>query len=133
MLAFSMMCGCTGDYDGEVFERVVSASNVEVRDRVPDGFRVIGDVYDFDESEVDGSRAIARTLWCQPDRRLLRRMKRAAARNGGELLIDFQCAHEQEEDLDPIHDDPETSRVETELYCFTECTALVARAWAHDS
>lgn len=111
---------------------MVDSDDVEAVDEVPDGARIIGFVSDSEEGTIDGSRLVERALYCDVEDRLIRQMKRTASDQGGEFLVDVFCETEEEEDNSAIHDDPETSRVETSLYCWTYCEADVARRWIHD-
>jgi hypothetical protein len=123
----SSLATACADFDGESFDPVVEADEVEVRDELPEGYRWIGGVDADAEHTVDGNSLVEIDLWCDVDTRLLRRMKRVAARNGGELLFDVECERERWLDDSPAADDPETWDVETALTCSTWCTAEVAR------
>lgn len=127
-----LLGACSSGFEGESYERVVSSLEVKVEDSLPDGYRIIGSVFSETENVINGNSIAERALWCGVDNRMLRRMKRQAARNGGELLIEFECFHDESHDTSSEHDDPDTNRVETELTCSTACYADVARAWAHD-
>jgi len=124
--------GCRSDYDGESFPPVVEADEVELVDAVPEGARVIGFVSDSEDNTLDGSSLVERALYCDVEDRLIRQMKRTVADEGGEFLVEIFCEATEDEDRSAIHDDPETSRVETSLYCETYCEADVARRWVHD-
>lgn len=132
-----VLCGlvltaCSSEYEGESFPRVVRASDVEIVDPVPQDSRVIGVVTHLEEAEVNGNSITERALWCDVEERLIRRMRRTAAREGGEFLVDVYCSTFEDEDDSPVHDDPDTAIVETSLHCETYCEAEVARLWAHD-
>jgi len=49
-----------------------------------------------------------------------------------EFLVALFCETVEDEDTSPIHDDPETSQVETSVYCETYCEAEVARRRVHE-
>lgn len=115
------------DFDGESFDPVVSGDEVEVHDALPEGYRWIGGVDADAEHTLDGDSLLEIDLWCDVDTRLLRRMKRAAARNGGEVLFDVECEQERWIDDSPFADDPDTWEIETALMCSTWCTAEVGR------
>ena len=126
------LTACSSEYEGESFPRVVRASEVAVVDELPHGTRVIGIASHLEEAEVNGNSITERSLWCDVDDRLIRRMRRTAAREGGEFLVDVYCSTFEDEDDSPIHDDPDTAIVETSLHCQTYCEAEVARQWVHD-
>lgn len=126
------LLGCRSDYEGESFPRVVRNAQVEVVDEVPADARVIGTVSDVVEETLDGNNILERILYCGVEHRLTRRMKRTAARNGGEFLVGLHCTVIEDEDDHPRHDDPTTDEVETHMYCETQCDAEVARRWEHD-
>lgn len=132
VLSALFLAGCSSDYEGESFPTVVDANDVESVESVPDDARVIGFVSDDEESTIDGSSLIEQALYCNVENRLIRQMKRTASDQGGEFLVNLVCETEEEEDNSAIHDDPETSEVEFELYCWTYCEADVARRWIHD-
>jgi hypothetical protein len=125
--ALSSLATACSDFDGESFDPVVEADEVQVEDELPEGYRWIGGVDADAEHTVDGNSIVEVELWCEVDARLLRRMKRVAARNGGELLFDVVCEHDRILDDSVFADDPSTWRVETVLTCSTWCTAEVAR------
>jgi hypothetical protein len=116
------------DFEGDRHDAVVTGRNVELRDELPEGYIIIGEVSADEENTVDGSSAVDRSLWCDLDDRIIRQMKRVAARNGGELLIAAVCESDEFEDVSPEYDDPDTWQVETSLTCWTECFAEVARS-----
>ncbi|MEM6994109.1 MAG: hypothetical protein AAF721_26585 [Myxococcota bacterium] len=126
------LAACRADYDGDAYPPVVRASEVELRDSVPDGFRVIGTVSAEEENVVNGNSLIQVGLHCRIEDRLVRQMKRSAADSGGELLVAVDCYEDAVEDTSRAADDPTTDEIETELTCFTACTAEVARAFVHD-
>lgn len=132
VLSALFLVGCRSDYEGESFPSVVEADEVMEVDAVPSDARVIGFVSDSEENTIDGSRLVERALSCDVEDRLVRQMKRTAAGEGGEFLVGLYCETTEEEDTSSIHDDPDTSRVETSLYCETYCEADVARLWIHD-
>ena len=125
------LTACGSDYDGESFPRVAEQDDIEVVSTVPEGARIIGTVSDLDSAETDGGFT-EYALWCNVEDRLIRQMKRTAAREGGEYLVNVVCETFEEEDTSPIYDDPDTRRIETWLYCETYCEADVARRWVHD-
>ena len=115
--------GCSSDYEGDRYPQVVDWHDVQVVDEVPSDARVIGVASEYEESNVDGTSVVEYSLWCNLDDRLIRRMKRAAAREGGEFLVDVQCETYEEE---------ETYADGSDLYCETWCEGSVARRWQHD-
>lgn len=131
MLVASSGSGCASDYEGEYYEPVVNGRDVVLSDVLPDGYRIIGEVFAEAEDEMDGSRLIAQ-IRCDATTKFTRRNKRAAAEAGGEMIVDHVCEHEEFEDDSFAHDDPDTDRVETYLWCWTSCSGLVARSWAAD-
>lgn len=132
VLSALLLPGCISDYEGESFPLVVESHEVESVDVVPDDARVIGFVSDNEEHTLNHNGLIERALYCDVEDRLIRRMKRAASDQGGEFLVDVLCETTQEEDNSSIHDDPETSEVESSVHCWTYCEADVARGWIHD-
>jgi hypothetical protein len=78
-------------------------------------------------TQSNGDDPVEYALSCEIDARLVRRMKRVAARNGGELLYAVICTYDETEDTSAELDDPETWGVEAELTCRTSCSAEVAR------
>ncbi|MGH1343553.1 MAG: hypothetical protein ACRBN8_18495 [Nannocystales bacterium] len=132
ILSALFLAGCRSDYEGESFPPVVEADEVESVDAVPDDARIIGFVSDSEDSTLDGSSLVERALYCNVEDRLIRQMRRTVADEGGEFLVGVYCETTEDEDRSAIHDDPDTSRVETSLYCETYCEADVARRWIHD-
>lgn len=118
-----LVAGCSSEYEGERYPQVVDWEDIEVVEDVPGDAREIGVVSEYEESNIDGTSFVEYALWCNLEDRLVRRMKRAAAREGGEFLVDVQCETYEEEDL---------SFGESDLYCETRCEAGVARRWEHD-
>ena len=131
-MMFLSVSGCA-DFDGDRFEQVVKGREIELRTALPPGYQITGEVSAEVEHTIDGNDGILWGLWCDVDLRFERRMKRAAARAGGELLIGFDCEHDEFEDRGPEHDDPDTWAIETELTCRTRCTAEVARLISRDA
>lgn len=117
--------GCA-EFDGESYEPVVSGNEVEIHDELPDDHFRIGSVDADEEHTVDGNDPIERALWCDADRPI-RKMKRVAARNGGEVLYDVFCEYDEVEDDSWLADDPETWHVESVLTCSMWCSAEVGR------
>lgn len=126
------LAACRSDYEGDSFPSVVKGHEVELVDEVPSDARVIGFVSDREENHIDSSTVLEEALSCDVENRLIRQMKRTAADEGGEFLVGLFCETTEDEDTSPIHDDPETSQVETAVYCETYCEAEVARRWVHE-
>ena len=84
------LTACGSDYDGESFPRVAEQDDIEVVSTVPEGARIIGTVSDLDSAETDGGFT-EYALWCNVEDRLIRQMKRTAAREGGEYLVNVVC------------------------------------------
>ncbi len=131
-LVAALFAPACADFDGESFDPVVRGDEVEVHDELPEGYRWIGGVDAEAEHTVDGDSVVEVDLWCDVDDRLLRRMKRVAARNGGELLFDVTCEHDRYLDDSEFADDPDTWEIETALTCSTWCTAEVGRRTDRD-
>lgn len=127
------LTACVGKFEGESFPKVAAGKDVRVVEDVPEEARIIGVAAEVEDGYIDGSSFIQHALWCNVERRLIRRLKRTAAREGGEFLVALHCDTTEIEDDSPIHDDPETPSTETEIYCETYCTAEVARFWHHES
>lgn len=132
LLSALFLVGCRSDYEGESFPSVVAGHEVEVVDEVPSNARIIGFVSDSEENHIDSGTILEEALSCDVENRLIRQMKRTAADEGGEFLVGLFCETTEEEDNDSIYDDPDTSEVETAVYCETYCEAEVARRWQHD-
>lgn len=133
VLSALFLAGCRSeDYDGDSFPSVVEGYKVEIVDEVPSDARVIGFVSDSEENHIDSSTVLEEALSCDVENRLIRRMKRAAADEGGEFLVGLFCETTEGEDADSVHDDPDTSEAETPVYCETYCEAEVARRWIHE-
>lgn len=126
-----LLAGCRSeDYEGDSFPSVLEGYQVEIVDAVPSDARVIGFVSDSEENHIDSSTVLEEALSCDVENRLIRRMKRAAADEGGEFLVALSCETTEDEDPTSVHDDPDTSQVA--VYCETYCEAEVARRWIHE-
>jgi len=123
VLALCSITACA-EYQGEQFDPVVTAREVEEVDELPPGYTIIGVV--SADTEHDASTLIGE-LWCQSERRLRRRMRREAAAAGGELLVDVECSYEEEEVQLVEYDEYGNETVVDELNCWRECVADVAR------
>ena len=127
-----VVVGCSGDYEGELFDQVVKPWEIEIYDEVPDDHRIIGEVVEEDEGQMSTDSLIDLALRCAPERRVMRRLKRAAAYSGGEALIAPECSYHTWERRGPEYDDPETLEEEYVVECRIECIADVSRSWAVD-
>ena len=123
---------CSGDYEGELFDQVARPSEIEVVDELPEGHRIIGEVIEWDEGAVSTETLIDVANGCAPERRIIRRLKRAAAYSGGEAIINPECTYDTWEERGPEYDDPETFEEEYAVTCRSECIADVSRSWAVD-
>lgn len=131
VLAGLLSAGCA-EYQGEVHPKVVQAADVDLVERLPEGFRLIGEVLAEASCERGGEDGLAEKLAteieCAHRRRLERRCRRLAAKNGGELLVGFECTVEFES-FD-AWDEEHGSYTRTDKT--TTCSAEVARRTDRD-
>lgn len=132
VLSALFLAGCRSDYEGDSFPSVVEGYKVKILDEVPSDARIIGFVSDSEENHIDSSTVLEEALSCDVENRLIRRMKRAAADEGGEFLIRLSCETAEEEDDTSVYDDPDNGEDEIAVYCETYCEAEVARRWIHE-
>ncbi len=115
---------CTS-YEGESFPRVAQGRETRTEASVPPGYRVIG-------VAVGEASCCSSSSFSEPDcsatDRAMRRLRRAAAREGGEVLVDVWCHDDVH--YDEYYDPEEGWTYEVSVY--TDCEAEVARAWSHD-
>jgi len=124
---------CSGDYEGEIYDQVAKPWEIETYDEVPEGHRIIGQVLESDEGTTSTETIFDIANGCVPERRMLRRLRRAAAYSGGEALIYPECSTSTWENRGPEYDDPETFEEEYAITCRIECVADVSRSWAVDA
>lgn len=134
VLACLLAPGCA-EFDGETYPQVVEPRDVErVRD-LPSTHFVIGEVSDrasCTTTHGDLADALLSLLSCAPDRRLERRLRRTAAKSGGELLVGFGCSDTVQTATHSVQDPNGDTTTQTETTVTTECSAQVARAYARD-
>lgn len=123
-----VLAACSSNYEGETYPQVVRTREVRVVDEVPSDARIIGRVFERDETTVeDGSLIDA--FSCN-ERQMRRRLKRTAAQEGGEFLVGLHCESYEEdagEEWDPVDEEWDSY-----TYCELYCAADVARRWVHD-
>ncbi|MEM6294648.1 MAG: hypothetical protein AAGA54_25460 [Myxococcota bacterium] len=122
-LLFATACS---SYEGEIYPQVAKTREVRMEQTMPAGYRSIG--------VASGQASCCETSTfsepdCSPEHRALRRVRRAAARAGGEALVDVWC--HSEVSRDEWYDDEDGWTYEVSV--FTDCQAEVARAWSHDA
>lgn len=119
-----------GDYEGDSYPEVVDWREIRLVDEPPPGTRVIG----VASGEASNTTTTSGSPTCSNlDTRATRRMKRAAAFEGGEFLVDVSCWTTAHPDMSSAYDDPDTSATEYCLHCRTSCDAEVARHFSHDA
>ncbi len=107
LLPLACVLPACADFEGKSYPRVVQASDVEFKPRLPDDYRMIGSVTasssdpddeeedndwdDWEDDEIFDGELLEALLFKTSQPRLRRRMRRVAARNGGELLVGFHC------------------------------------------
>ena len=99
---------------------------MQVERLLPQGYFLIGEVEAEDSTTLTDPTDLDYQLYCEVDDLLLRRMKRAAARNGGEMLVGVECFYEDIEDVYTVFDSGWVYE-QVELTCSTYCWAEVAR------
>ena len=118
------VAACATDYEGEKYPRVADADEIEIVDVMPTGYRVIGTVSSScDKDENDEEEPLCSFAQVE------RRMRRKAAQNGGELLVEFRC---ETRDSEYTYWSEQAHGMVTSVATAYDCTAQVARAWEHD-
>lgn len=123
------VAGCA-DYEGDIYDQVVRGREVKLMSSLPAGYHITGRV-SADGTYTGAADGAGAELWCYAEKRLKRRMRREAAQNGGELLIGFDCFHEESERLGITVVDGEVID-EVKVDCETLCFADVARQISRD-
>lgn len=124
LLGVPLLLAACADFDGTSYAQVVSADEVEFAEQLPDGYFIIGEVTGQAWRRTEGYGSDPCNGLFDLEARAERRMRRKAAKNGGELLIGSDCRGriEEGEDLDGNY----------QQTCDMECSAEVARRLDRD-